>query len=301
MTTQQIKCILTLAETLNFSKAAQELNITQPAFSRMIVRAEDEIGFKLFQRNTRAVTVSQEGEAFIIALRQAAAIYKSGVEFSSNMLRKGSSFKIACAAEFICYDLAPCILEFRKKRPHLFVDCVPTATENIPEVLRSKQADIGFIFTNQESYNSDFTSKVLRKIPLHIVVNRKNPLAEKERLEPADLQTEKIVTLQTNIGAYEIGSYGTPLLILNRKYGLHLKEAGMAKTTQECLLHVACDQGICFLTSTLEYLVPPNCIMKRLDGVEFNFTALWNRRGEPRLVHAFLDELSDFDKNLCVD
>lgn len=58
MTTQQIKCILTLAETLNFSKAAQELNITQPAFSRMIVRAEDEIGFKLFQRNTRAVTVS---------------------------------------------------------------------------------------------------------------------------------------------------------------------------------------------------------------------------------------------------
>ncbi len=297
MTTLEMKCILMLAETLNFSKAAQELNITQPAFSRMIARAEEELGFKLFTRNTREVKVSREGEAFILSLRQAAAIYKSGIDFSLNMLRKDNSLEIVCAAEFICLELAPHILEFRKKRPSLFVECTPVATERVPDRLRNKQADIGFIFTNQDHFSSDFASKVISKVPLHVVVNRENPLAKKETLHAADLEAEKFIVLQTNIGTYEIGTYGTPLVILNRKFGTHLKESSIVETTQACLLQVACNQGICFLTSWLPHLVPPNCVMKKLEGVEFNFTALWNKGGISKWAHMFLTGLDDLNKN----
>ena len=76
MTSQTINAILALADTLNFSKAAAGMNITQPAFSRMISRAEEEVGFKIFIRNTRFVSLTHEGESFITFLRQATYLYR---------------------------------------------------------------------------------------------------------------------------------------------------------------------------------------------------------------------------------
>lgn len=293
MTTLEMKCILMLAETLNFSKAAQEMNITQPAFSRMIVRAEEELGFKLFLRNTRSVEISREGENFIVALRQSFAIYKAGIESSRNMLREDKSLIIACASEFVCLELAPYIVQFKKAHPDIFVECVPMATENIPDRLRTRQFDIGFIFADRDHFNSDFASHILKQIPLHLVVNQDNPLSQKEILAPYDLEQESLIVLRRNVGAYEIGTYGAPLLILNRNFGLHLKESAMAETTQESMMRVACNQGVCFLTSTLGYLVPQNCVMRRIDGVNFNFTALWNRGGLSRWAQLFLNEVKE--------
>jgi DNA-binding transcriptional LysR family regulator len=289
MTTQAMKCILILADTLNFRKAALEMNITQPAFSRMIVRAEEELGFKLFLRNTRNVELSREGETFIMSLQKAAAIYNSGIEHSRSMLREGKSLSITCAAEFVCVELAPYVLEFRKAHPDIFVECIPTATEKIPALLRNRQTDLSFIFADREKFNSDFSSKVIRKIPLYLVVNKENPLSQKEVLLPSELEDQKIIVLQTNAGAYEIGSYGAPLFILNKKFGLHLKESEVALTTQECVIHVACNQGVCFFALPLRNIVPPNCVMKRIEGVEFNFTALWNRGGISKWAQRFLN------------
>ncbi|MGN1004012.1 MAG: LysR family transcriptional regulator [Oscillospiraceae bacterium] len=301
MTTQEMKCILMLAETLNFSKSALELNITQPAFSRMIVRAEEELGFKVFLRNTRTVELSREGEAFIISLRKAFAIFNSGIEHSRDMLREGKSLNITCAAEFVCLELAPYVLEFKKEHPDIFVECIPTATENIPGLLRNKQADLCFIFADRERFNSDFGAEVIKKIPLHLLVNKENPLSQKDVLEPKDLEHEKIIVLQTNAGAYEIGSYGAPLFILNKRSGLHLKESEMAVTTQECLIRTACNQGVCFFASTLDYLVPPNCVLKKINGVDFNFIALWNKGGISKWAQMFLNRIEkDENDDLCL-
>lgn len=300
MTTQEMKCILLLAETLNFSKAALELNITQPAFSRMIIRAEEELGFKVFLRNTRTVELSHEGEVFIIALRKAYAIYKSGIERSRDMLREGKALNIACSAEFVCLELAPYVLGFREAHPDIYVECTPAGAETVPEFLRNKQADLCFLFTDQERFNTDFEVEVIQKVPLHLVVNKENPLSRKEALEPKDLEHEKIIVLQMNMGAYETGSFGTPLFVLNKKFGLRLKESGMAAATQECLIHAACGQGVCFLAATLGYLVPPNCVMKKIEGVEFNLIALWNKGRFSKWAQMFLDCVRDgVNQNLC--
>lgn len=289
MTTQEIKCILTLAETLNFSRAARELNITQPAFSRMIVRVEEELGFKLFLRNTRAVKISQEGDAFIEALKQSYTIYESGVEYARSMLRKENSLDIACSPDFVFHNLPPYIIQFKKRHPQVFVQFAPTTTEKILERLRCNYADIGFIFTDRVRFSSDFERRVLKVIPLHLVMCTENPLSQKDVVLPADLKQEKIIVHQSNAGAYELATYGAPLLMINRKFELHLKESQVALTTQECLLRVACNQGICFLPPTIDYLLPPNCVMRRIDGVDFNLTALWNRGKLSKWAKAFLD------------
>ena len=61
MTIFQIECFLTVAEFLNFAKAAEQMNISQPAITRQIQSLENELGGKLFQRSTRVVRLTENG------------------------------------------------------------------------------------------------------------------------------------------------------------------------------------------------------------------------------------------------
>lgn len=65
MNTFHLECFLTVAETLNFAKAAQILNITQPAVTKNIKTLEDELNVRLFKRSTRNVELTQEGKELI--------------------------------------------------------------------------------------------------------------------------------------------------------------------------------------------------------------------------------------------
>ena len=60
----QLRYVLQLASTSNFSKAADRLYITQPALSQQINVLEEELGLKLFRRTTRKVTLTEAGADF---------------------------------------------------------------------------------------------------------------------------------------------------------------------------------------------------------------------------------------------
>ena len=65
MELSQLRYALQLAKTSNFSKAAEQLYITQPALSQQIGLLEEELGLKLFERTTRKVVLTAAGEEFI--------------------------------------------------------------------------------------------------------------------------------------------------------------------------------------------------------------------------------------------
>ena len=66
----QLRYVLQLASTSNFSKAADRLYITQPALSQQINVLEEELGLKLFRRTTRKVTLTETGEEFVRGARE---------------------------------------------------------------------------------------------------------------------------------------------------------------------------------------------------------------------------------------
>ncbi len=65
MNTFQLECFLTVSETLNFVKAAQILNITQPAVTKSIKSLENELNVRLFNRSTRNVELTKEGKLLL--------------------------------------------------------------------------------------------------------------------------------------------------------------------------------------------------------------------------------------------
>lgn len=64
MNTQQLKCFLSVAENLNYAKAAQELYLTQPTVTHQIKSLENELGVRLFSRTKHSVSLTQEGILF---------------------------------------------------------------------------------------------------------------------------------------------------------------------------------------------------------------------------------------------
>ena len=64
MNTFQLKCYLTVANTLNFARAAEQMNISQPAITHQIKALEEELNTKLFFRSTRLVEITPDGNSF---------------------------------------------------------------------------------------------------------------------------------------------------------------------------------------------------------------------------------------------
>jgi DNA-binding transcriptional LysR family regulator len=289
-----IQGILLLAELSNFSKTADTLNITQPAFSRMISRAEEELGFKIFFRTTQTVKLTREGEAFVPSLRQAENIYKSAVSYSKEMLAERSRLILGVTANFVSFELSPCLVKFAMEHPQIYFDCIPMQMGEIPVKLRNNGIDIGVLFTERTRFSSEFTSQILKKIPLDVVVNKSHPLAQKSLILASDLENENLIALRKDIGNYDFESYGEPFLMLNKRHGTHLKPKIIAMGTQDQLMRVACNRGITLLTSTLKDIIPKNTLIIPLkDGPIFNLTAIWKRHHEESGVMAeFLDILA---------
>ena len=65
-----LRSVVKLAETANYSRAAEQLFITQPALSQQVNGLETELGLKLFERTTRRVTLTRAGEEFVRRARQ---------------------------------------------------------------------------------------------------------------------------------------------------------------------------------------------------------------------------------------
>lgn len=81
MTIQDITCFLNLAETLNYTKTAEELFISQPAVTRHINSLEDELGVKLFDRSVkRKITLTEAGKIYFDGLNKCKQIYNETLD-----------------------------------------------------------------------------------------------------------------------------------------------------------------------------------------------------------------------------
>ena len=62
---RQLECFLAVAEQLNFSKAARQLNLSQPPLTRHVQALEEKLGTKVFQRTTHSVSLTEAGVLFL--------------------------------------------------------------------------------------------------------------------------------------------------------------------------------------------------------------------------------------------
>jgi DNA-binding transcriptional LysR family regulator len=88
MNTKQIDYCIELARTLNFSRAAENLFVSQPSFSYQIRLLEEEIGFEIFARSGKGAALTPAGEQFIVTIRNVLTELNKAIENGQNFSSK---------------------------------------------------------------------------------------------------------------------------------------------------------------------------------------------------------------------
>jgi DNA-binding transcriptional LysR family regulator len=118
MELRHLRYFLAVAEASNFTKAAAQLQVAQPALSRQVKHLEDEIGVELLSRSPRGVTLAAEGRLF---LKEARQLLKGAGESVENVraLARGEygQLRVGYASTATVEILPPGLAAFRKSVP----------------------------------------------------------------------------------------------------------------------------------------------------------------------------------------
>ena len=148
MTLQQLEYAVSLQKHKNYNKAAQQLSISQPALSLQIKKLEEEIGIRLFNRNSSPVQVTSDGEQFLQKAQQVLLGARQLAKFSEDL---GSSFEgnlkvgiIPTLAPF----LVPLFIEqLNQDYPEFNLEIFEVLTNQVITGVQTGEYDVGIIST----------------------------------------------------------------------------------------------------------------------------------------------------------
>lgn len=203
MTLQQIKYILGVADSGSFNKASEKLFISQPSLTSSVHDAEAELGFQVFNRSARGVTVTERGESFI---KDARDLFKKYEE----LLKKhcGTEKKHFSVSTLYYAFARKAFVEIVKKfsaQGYDFAFCEKKASDVIEDVA-NETSTIGILYLSDSNREEINKSLKLNKLEFHhltecnafVYLHKKHPLAKKESLSLKELQDYRFVTFDTD-------------------------------------------------------------------------------------------------------
>lgn len=188
MTTKQMDCALELSHTLNFSRAAENLFISQPALTYQIQSLENEIGFRLFERSGKGADLTPAGARFCTELRRIRTELKIAVEQGQNMSLQYSEALNVCIPMRSCIYFLPQIMQrFEATMPHVALNIKFLYSESRVDLFLRGEQDILFARESELKRFTSVRTASLFDCHFYIVVCRDDPLAGKEILNEEDL------------------------------------------------------------------------------------------------------------------
>jgi len=152
--------IYTIYKHKSISLAAQELFISQPALSSALKREEEKLGFKIFNRKTIPLTLTQEGKQYIEALEKVLQIERESLDKIDDIRHaNGGTLTIATATHLSYYVIPKVLKLFQSKYPQVDIHITMTDTNKLFELLDNDTVDV--IFTHEAAPTEEFVTTVL--------------------------------------------------------------------------------------------------------------------------------------------
>lgn len=187
MTTKQIDYCIELARTLNFSRAADNMFVSQPTFSYQIRLLEEEIGFPLFDRNGRGASLTPAGAQFVSFLSGMREDLKRAVEQGQNFsARYRDSISVCLSVRQALYFLPEAMRLFAEARPEVQVTPVFQYGSSMDLFLRD-EADAVFALREQTRQVAGIQVHDLFESRIYLIADRNDPLAAKDLIREEDL------------------------------------------------------------------------------------------------------------------
>ena len=154
-----------VANNLNITKAASELNISQPAISKSIKSLEEQLGGQLFLRTTKGVVLTKEGENFYKYIKQAIEFISSAENnFTDAINLETGTIKIGISTTLTKEFLIPYLKIFHQKYPKIKIEIATDVSNVLFTKLRNGLIDIIILNKTDKNYGDDIEIKNVSNI-----------------------------------------------------------------------------------------------------------------------------------------
>ena len=192
MNLKSLRMFVTVANQGSVSEAARTLHIAQPALSVIIQNLEEKLSLNLFTRNSRGVTLTEEGE---ILYQHATQLLNTASNIEREMaelrdLDRGE-VRIGIPGMLGSYYFPDVIMAFRNKFPQLRVTMVEAGTRELGNLILSGELDAGVIVSDQPIPSLKSTKFV--KFPMMVCCHKNHPFSEKSSISPEEFLAEELV------------------------------------------------------------------------------------------------------------
>jgi DNA-binding transcriptional LysR family regulator len=276
---RHVRSFIAVATEKSFARAATKLGVSQPALSQTIIQLEQTIGFEVFERTTRSVSLTRYGEALLekaLTLNRAIDNFHAGIKAiqlsAHNELRLG--YLIGTAVELIPGITA----EFERRRPQASLQLVEFDFNNPDAGLLSSAVDCGIIRPPTE-LSEDIKTVELMREKCVVCLSPEHPLASQKTVKVAQILDEPFIAAPGN------GIWRDYWLAADYRHGAPPKVAFEAATVDAELRAVATRKGISITAeSTAKYYARPGVVFRTLEDMAECVIAIGYRESSNPLV-----------------
>lgn len=197
MSLQTLRYFMEVAKHLSFSKASVVLHISQPGLSQQISDLENKLGFKLLNRTTRKVSLTEEGTYIFNKLSTPFDDIEMTLKYmATHKVVPKAKMKIATVPSAASIFISNLLIRMQEDFPEVDVYTHETTSAKAIEFMKQKQFHLAFIRTpiyKEELLNNNLGLFEFKKYPLQLVVANNHPLAQSDSIDLHNAKNERFI------------------------------------------------------------------------------------------------------------
>jgi DNA-binding transcriptional LysR family regulator len=279
---RRLEYFVAVADELHFGRAAQRLHVAQPALSQQVRQLEADLDLTLFERTTRRVSLTPDGDSFLVHAR-ALLVSADGVARAAEEIRGGARGRLRLAfVDSTAYEFVPRFLHrFREGWPDAEIELLTMSSDEQAQAIAGGVVDLGIARTVPSRPAVDSAPLGLDRLVVAVPVD--HPIAGQQSVRLRRLRDDTFVGFARDRSP----SLHAEIRAMLAGHDIHYDPAIEATEYTTIVGLVAAGEGVALVPASIRHLQLPNvAYVPAIDaGAALRLVRL-SRIGEPQAIVA---------------
>ena len=187
MDIKQLLTMITLSQTFNYQKAAEQLQYAPSTLFKHIQMLEQEVGAPLFGKTGRQLRLTPQGKAFLVHAKRMVEEYYLALDSVCAEEKLEGTITVGGCEINTAYSLLSLFEGFSRSLAEVRLNMMTSHNAGVPALIRGDMLDVGFFYTTRAGAVSGLRTIPLYREPVYLMVAWDNPMAQKKKLKYEDL------------------------------------------------------------------------------------------------------------------